>query len=273
MTSPYKKIAREARGRLAGHWPSALGVLLLPAAVVVLMIYLTEYLLFCAGLYELDAGLQIFFHPGMLAALAGILLLNLGLMLLVLRPLLLGVQRWWIGLAYGQDLGASVCLWYFSRKHYLPCLKYNLRIALYGLAAALPAAGLFGLLAYLNLRGQPELYTLLLQQGPGALTVAQLNTVAAEISAGFSTSVAALVMLCLPLYPADFLFVTAPGDHIVLRRAPSFMWTHHAAILRFFAVSAGWFFLSSFIFPLVYTLPFLGVSSAVLLKWLTENSK
>jgi hypothetical protein len=264
--SPFRSLAREVRARLTGHWASALGVLLLPAAVLVLYAYIAGYLLFIGETTDaLWLGVSVkHWISGMVTVLAILLFL------LVLRPMALGVTRWWAALAAGHDLGAGSCLYYFTRARWISALKHTLRLCGTVLLLLVPFVLAVLLTAVLMCRSQlPELFDLLLHD-PTVLTMYQLKQLKELLSdACFWVGPLAFFLL-LPLFFADYRFVTDRDPSPIrfsfrlIRRC--FMPAVHLFLRHF-----GWIFLSFFVFPLLYTLPYLGMTYAVFCKWMTRS--
>ncbi len=264
--SPFRSLAREVRARLTGHWASALGVLLLPAAVLVLYAYIAGYLLFIGeSSTAVWIGLPVKnWISGMVTVLA------IALFLLVLRPMALGVVRWWAALAAGHDLGAGSCLHYFTQTRYFSALKYTLRLCGTVLLLFLPFVLTVLLAAVLMCRSQlPELFDLLLHN-PSALTMYQLKQLKELLSNSCFWVGPLAYFLLMPLNFADYRFVTNP-DPSPIRF--SFRLFRRCVIptLRLLPRYFGWIFLSMFVFPLLYTLPYLGVTYAVFCKWMTRS--
>ncbi len=264
--SPFRQLARETRARLTGHWGSALGILLLPAAVLVLYGYIAGYLLFIgSGVQAVWLGLSVKDWINGTVVVLGILLF-----LLVLRPMALGVIRWWAALAAGHDIGVGSCLYYFTRDRYLPALKYTLRLLGAILLLLLPFVLAVLLAAVLMCRNNlPEVFDLLLHD-PSVLTMHQLDQLKELLSDACFWVGPLAYFLLMPLVFADYRYVTTPDPSPIRFSFRLFRRCFTPTLnlgLRYF----GWIFLSFFVFPLLYTLPYLGVTYAVFCKWMTHS--
>ncbi|MBQ9083287.1 MAG: hypothetical protein IJY28_07295 [Clostridia bacterium] len=249
--SPFRLLAQEARARLRGHWPSALGILLLPAAILVLYGYLSGYLSFLC-------------HKEWIAFLLGV-----PVFLLVLRPMSLGVLRWWAALAVGNDTGVGSVLYYFSPARYLPALKYTLRLLGNALLRLLPyILAVLSVTAFLCFRNHPVVMDILLHD-PLTLTSQQLYHLTMLLTEVASLFGPLVFFLLLPLFFADYLYVTRP-DPTPVRDSALLCRRCFSHVLSLTLRRFGWFFLSFFIFPLLYTLPYLGMTYAVFCKWMTR---
>jgi hypothetical protein len=250
--SPFRLLAREVRQCLCGHWSAALGILLLPAAVLVLYGYLAGYLMFVG-------------HLNVLAVLLGVLMF-----LLIFRPLSLGVVRWWAALAAGHDLGGGCALHYFARTRYLSALKYNLRLLGCMLLRLLPyALAVLTVTAVLCFRKLPEVPSILLHN-PSALTAQQLTQLATLLSDTAFNLGPLVFFLLVPLFFADALYVTRPNPTPIRDSARLYRrcYTHTISLVpRYF----GWMLLSLFVLPLLYVLPYLGMTYAVFCKWMLRD--
>ena len=270
--SPHKIIKKEGLGRLRGHWPAALGTLLIPAAVGTLLAMAAEFVYVLTGFYDdpmpdhLTPAAQIGIQA---AVIAGVL----ALLLLVVRPLMLGAHRWFCALAFGNDTGSGTVLYYFRPGEYAACLRYSLRklryIAIRAVPVTVGAAVLwFGLVA---LTDAPLLSSLLrgtIDELAYGQYVALTDT---AVLAGLLGAVA-LIIWCLPLFLADYLFITARRMDAVPASA-ALMRPFIPTALRLIASYWAWGLLSLLVFPLLFVLPYFMSSMAVAQKWMVYQSR
>lgn len=269
--SPNKLIKAEARGRLSGHWPSALGVLVLPASVLVLLTFVCEYILYCTSSVSTDAANQHVPNGASRWGVAAVLVLCAAAWIFLLHPLMLGVQRWWAAMAFGHDTGAVTCLYYFSREAYLPCVRYTLCLARQLLLRLVPTAVVVVLLSGVKLYlGHPETFSVLTHHGVSHLTAEQLNTCTELLIGGIGTGIPIFLLFSLSLFPAGYLYITDPS-HEVFSRAARLVRSNLLRLLCFLLSFSWWYMLSMFVFPLIYTVPYLGIASAVFCKWIILN--
>lgn len=270
--SPHKIIKKEGLGRLRGHWPAALGTLLIPAAVGTLLAMAAEFVYVLTGFYDdpmpdhLTPAAQIGIQAAVIAAV-------LAMLLLVVRPLMLGARRWFCALAFGNDTGSGTVLYYFRPGEYAACLRYSLRklwyIAIRAVPVAVGAAVLwFGLVALTD----ASLLSSLLRGAIDELAYGQYVALTdTAVLAGLLGAVA-LIIWCLPLFLADYLFITARRMDAVPASA-ALMRPFIPTALRLIASYWAWGLLSLLVFPLLFVLPYFMSSMAVAQKWMVYQSR
>ncbi len=248
--SLFRPLAREVRTRMTGHWFAALGILLLPAAVFVLYSYVAGYLSFLCN--------QRFIA----------VLLFIPVFLLVLHPMALGVLRWWAALAAGHDIGTATVLHFFTREHYVPTLLYTLQLMGRVLLRLLPyLLSVLTLTAALCFWRFPEATQLLLNN-PSALTPYQSADLVISLL-GVSIAIGPLAFFALlPLFFADYLYAVFP-DLTLFPDAIDLYRCHRDSIFLLCLCYTGWLFLSLLVVPLLYTLPYLGMTYAVFCRQIT----
>lgn len=269
--SPQRLIKKEARGRLKGHWGTALGVLCIPAAVYVAFAFIVEYIQFFAGIFDLTSTTQLMTSPAALWTLCGTSVLQVLSALFVLRPLLLGIRRWWYAMAFGNNTGARTCLYYFSRYEYGRCLAYTFRLLGHILLRALPITFVaLALTALITWGICPELPAVLAGSA-GTDVLYHVILVAVEVFAiAMLVGLVILVVLCLRFTLSDYLFVTERELNCIALSA-QIMRGYKGHVFRWMLAFFGWALLGIFAIPLLFVLPYAGMAKAVLCKWIVYN--
>lgn len=271
--TPQKLIKKEALGRLRGHWPSALGVLCLPAAVWVLTAFAAEYICYCGGLFAAADAAALLAAPFTLLALFGAVLLQFCVLFFVVRPMMLGVTRWWCALAHGKNIGAGACLYYFAPAEYGRCMAYSFRLL--GRIALRAAPILLGILLISGISGicaRPTLLQELPVHGAGALQQTELTAMGTAFTVTAVSGVILLIVLCIRFLLSDYLYITERELNCINRSA-QLMRGYNRAALRVLCAFLWWALLSLFVIPLLFTLPYFGTAIAVLSKWIVYNQK
>ena len=269
--TPQKQIKIEAKGRLRGNWPSALGVWVVPLVLAALLAYFYDYMLYAAGVADGSADLS----PGtgefwITAAAAVVLALTA---IFVLRPLMLGVRRWCCAMAFGNNIGAGAVLYYFRRGRYGRSMRHSGcllgRILLRLVPVELLALGAATLLAAAF---EPAAFS---QLFAGVRSTAAQNTLTlwlALVTAMELFGALVTLMLCMRYFLADYLYITE-DDADCIAHSVQMMRGWSAAALHTLASFFGWALLSVLAFPLLYLLPYGGVALAVARKWMVYNAR
>ena len=271
--SPQKMIKKEALGRLRGNWPTALGILCLPAAVWTLVAFASEYICYCGGVFNVTDSVALFASPVALACLAVSVLFRLLVAFFVLRPLLLGVQRWWCGLAFDKNMGAGMCLYYFSRAEYGHCIKYSFRMLLRLLLRAAPIALVLLVLTGLcGVAARPAVLTEFFTQGITALQEHEISAMNTAFAILLPLGILVFVLLCIRFLLSDYLFITERELNSMTLSAQRMRGykKHSARVLLSFL---WWILLSLFAIPLLFTVPYMGMALTVLCKWIVYNQR
>ena len=270
--SPHKIIKKEGIGRLRGHWPAALGTLLIPAAVGVLLAMAAEFVYALVGFF--DAPLPERLTPAVqIAVQAAVIAAVLVLMLLIMRPLMLGVRRWFCALASGSDIGSGTVLYYFRRSEYGACLRYSLRKLGYIAVRAIPVAAAAGLLwIALVITLDAQLLPMMLRGHTGALTNDQCTILADTGTLAILLGAVVLLIWCIPLFLADYLFITGRRADAVSVSAAA-MRPYFGTVLRLVSSFWAWLLLSLLVFPLLFVLPYFMSSMAAAQKWMVYQSQ
>lgn len=271
--SPHKLIKKEGLGRLRGHWPAALGALLIPAAVGTLLAMAAEFLYVLLGFFD-DPAPDWLTPAAQIGIQAAVIAAALVLLLLTLRPLMMGAHRWFCALAFGNDTGSGTVLYYFRPQEYAACLRYTLQKLGYAAIRAIPTAvGAIvlwaGLVAFV---GDVQTIPTLLRGGLDALSDEQFIVLADTGVLAALLGAVGLLIWCLPLFLADYLFITARRTDAVSASA-ALMRPFCATALRLIASFWAWGLLSLLVFPLLFVLPYFMSSMAVAQKWMVYQSQ
>ena len=269
--SPYRMIRNEARGRLKGNWVPALGIWILPVALLMLLSYGSEYIYFCLGFYRepesytLTYGQEIGYQA---AVIFGVALV----MLLVLRPLMLGVRRWYNALAFGNRPDTATVLYYFQKREYRVCISYSLRLLGAVLCAIFPFVLIvLAVTAFILQITFPTALSAFVSGNVSSLSAAEYGVLTTAWACCLPITVLVSVIRCQKLFLADYIFITE-RDLDAVRCSVDRM---NGQYFRSFRTCSRMFFsylLIIFAFPLVVLLPFWAEVFAVARKWLVYNA-
>lgn len=270
MMSPQKLIRKEGRGRLKGHWSTALGIFCVPLAALIVVAFAAEYIYSCAGFYDnpkssaLTVAAEIIIQAAVLAAVALVLFF-------LIRPMMLGIRRWFCALAFGNDTGAGTVLYYFRKDEYGPCIRYSFRLLLYVLRTALPIAVAWIAVSAVSVWiADASVFSTLFRQGVNALSVSQQMVLLNCLTFTGVVGLIALPICCQHLFLSDYLFITE-RDWYCIRHSVEMMRHNKRASLLLLLSFCPWALLCILIFPLLFAAPFFCSSLAVCRKWMVYN--
>ena len=272
MGNPHQLIKKEGLGRLRGHWPAALGLLVIPAATGVLLAMAAEYLYVCLGFFS-DPVPEWLTPSAQVAIQAAVIAVALVLCLLVLHPLLMGARRWFCALAFGNDTGSGTVLYYFRRTEYAACFRFLLKKLQYVCIRALPtAAGILLVWAAGTALADASLLPTLLHGGLSALHDAQYMILVDIGTAAVLLGIVGWMIWCRPIFLADYLFITERQTDAVAQSV-ALMKPFCGTVLRLAASFWAWGLLSLLVFPLLFVLPYWMSSAAVAQKWMVYQAR
>lgn len=272
MHTLFRRIKENAKAALSGRWGQADAIVLLVVAISILFT-LTESAL--TLLFDVPAFLDILNTPGFYlddlpnTTLPSLCLSSLIWMLsaVVLIPLNLGVVRWYCGVTYGSQEDISLIFTFFESPYQVfralwATLQVSLRSLLWAVLLFSPSFLLLGMSGNLNRQGSsPMDYTM--------ATIGSLMGMLLFLFGGI------LLFICLQrYYLVPYLLC---GDRKMkvshaIRQSMQITYGYKTDLVLFHLSFFGWYLSNLLILPILYTLPYIYTSQAMMARYLMERS-